>query len=108
MFHSDSSRRVSSTGSGGPRIGVDCARMNRFLAGLIIGAALAGASLYGYAVRVDGCLSRCGDGTRCDAHRCVIAVVDAGPAAVLPTKESRRRKRAAGGAGGSTDLKAAA
>jgi hypothetical protein len=52
---------------------------------------------FGYLRGADGCLGRCGDGTRCDDHRCVAAVVSS--AAPTPGKEPRRRRHRTGDPG---------
>jgi hypothetical protein len=64
--------------------------MIRFLVGLVIGAgALTAVALF--YTRGDGCLGRCGEGTRCEKHTCVVAT-NAPPVVVKEPPKRRRRK----------------
>jgi hypothetical protein len=67
--------------------------MARLLIGILVGAALAAAGGWLWLQR-EACLGRCGDGTRCQEHRCVAAIAPPPPA---PTKERRHRARHASG-----------
>jgi len=68
--------------------------MLRFLVGGLLGAGALAAVAFVWMRGSNGCLGRCGDGTRCDNHRC-IAVAGAPPPVVV--KEPRRRRKHGGG-----------
>jgi hypothetical protein len=70
--------------------------MVRFLVGLLVGAGLLAAIAFVWMRGTDACLGRCGDGTKCDNHRCVVAT--AAPPVV--TKETKRRRKHGNGLGG--------
>jgi hypothetical protein len=70
----------------------------RVFGGLLLGLVLAAAGGYVWFHESRSCLGRCGDGTRCDDNRCVVA----GPAvAAAPSKDASRRhkRRGSGGLG---------
>jgi hypothetical protein len=67
----------------------------RFLLGLLAGAGLLAAVLFAWTRAGDACFGRCGAGTRCVDHRCVVA---AEPAPIATTKEPKRRRRLEPGA----------
>jgi hypothetical protein len=64
--------------------------MIRFIVGVLIGAGALAAVAFLWMRGSDACFGRCGDGTKCDNHRCVVA--PAGPP-VVATKEPKRRRR---------------
>jgi hypothetical protein len=66
------------------------APMTRVLLGALLGAGLLATVAYVWMRGADGCLGRCGTGTRCDDHRCV-ATADLRPAPGVAPKERRRR-----------------
>ena len=68
--------------------------MTRVLLGMLGGAVLLALTMYVWMRGDDGCLGRCGPGTRCDDHRCV-ASAESKPAAPV-VKERRRRPHKAG------------
>jgi hypothetical protein len=77
--------------------------MGRLFAGILLGAALLAGGVVAY-TRGDGCLGRCGEGTRCADHRCVAAVE---PSRAPPpvTKEPRRRRRHDGSSPAAPEVK---
>jgi hypothetical protein len=70
--------------------------MARLLIGILVGAALAAAGGWLWSQR-EACLGRCGDGTRCQEHRCIAAVT---PPPTAPPKERHRRARHSSTSGG--------
>lgn len=64
--------------------------MTRVLLGALLGAGLLAIVAYVWMRGADGCLGRCGSGTRCDDHRC-IATADIRPPTGPAPKERRRR-----------------
>jgi hypothetical protein len=72
--------------------------MPRILLGFVLGTALlVGGSLVWFRA-TDGCLGRCGDGTRCEAHRCIAAAASR-IVTSAPATQKHRRRRAHGGDG---------
>jgi hypothetical protein len=69
----------------------------RFLLGMALGCALLVGAGVAWRLRTDGCLGRCGDGTRCEHHRC-LPFVGAAPAPSPLPKERRHRSRRPGDA----------
>jgi hypothetical protein len=67
--------------------------MVRFLVGVLLGAGLLAGVAYVWMRGADACLGRCGEGTRCDNHRCVATLASA----AVPAKELKRRRRHASG-----------
>jgi len=65
--------------------------MLRVLIGVLIGAGLLAGVAYVWMRGDNGCLGRCGDGTRCDDHRCIAAA----DVKLAPTdkKDPHRRRR---------------
>ncbi len=64
----------------------------RVIFGMLLASALlvGGAALFMNAT--DGCVGRCGDGTRCDDHRCVPNAPAPAVATAAPAKERKRRR----------------
>jgi hypothetical protein len=70
--------------------------MSRIVLGAVLGAVLLAAVALVSLHAADGCLGRCGDGTRCDAHRCIAAASP--PPAMTPAPDKPRRRRSRSGA----------
>ncbi len=66
--------------------------MVRIFGGILVGALLAAGGAWLWLQR-EACLGRCGDGTSCQQHRCVVVAAPAAPVAV---KERRHRARRTG------------
>ncbi|HZS36908.1 MAG TPA: AgmX/PglI C-terminal domain-containing protein [Polyangia bacterium] len=78
--------------------------MARFLAGVVLGAALLAGGVWAWTRKDGGCLGRCGDGTRCAEHRCVASINDA-PRPAAPAKEPRHRRRHDGNSPSAPEIK---
>src|SRR4051812_38763897 len=68
--------------------------MIRVLIGVLIGAGLLAGVAFVWMRGADGCLGRCGEGTRCEDHRCTTAVET--KLAPADKKDPHRRRRHGG------------
>src|SRR4051812_23370332 len=64
--------------------------MGKLLAGVLVGAALAAGAAWLWS-RSEPCLARCGAGTQCRDHACVVVTAAAAPPA--PKEKHRRARR---------------
>lgn len=65
----------------------------RSLVAVLLGVAVTAAAGVTWLRAGDGCLGRCGEGTQCTEHRCVVAAAPAPSPAPTPSKEPRSRRR---------------
>jgi hypothetical protein len=79
--------------------------MIRFVVGLLFGAGLLAGVGFVFMRGTDACYGRCGSGTRCDNHKCIVAGPTPPPVTVKEPSKHRRRRAGEPGAAPEIQLK---